>query len=138
MSEHDDQVAIFEWAKMSEGAYPDLWLLHASMNAGRRTKRQGAKLVRSGLKKGVPDITLPIACGGYIGLWIEQKVKGGRVRPSQDEWHKRLEDAGHRVIVSWSVEESIQVLTDYLEGRITRYHPPLIPAVTKRTATGAR
>lgn len=133
MSEHDDQVAIFDWARMSEGKYPDLWLLKADMNAGKRTKRLGANLKRAGMKAGVPDMQLCVARGGYIGLWIEQKVKGGRVRPSQDEWHKRLEDVGHRVIVSWSIEESIQTLIDYLEGRITRYHPPLIPAVTKRT-----
>ncbi len=120
MSEHDDQVAIFEWAKLQEGKYPDLWLLHAIPNAGKRTKRMGAWYKAEGLKPGCLDIHLPVARGGYIGLWIEQKFGKNDLTDSQAEWKRHLEDAGHLVKVSWSVEDSINILRDYMEHAYVR------------------
>ncbi len=120
MSEHDDQCAIFQWRDMSLGKYPELRLLHASMNAGKRSKRLGAKLRRAGMLAGMPDIILPVARGGYIGLQIEQKVKGGRVRANQEKCHAWLSEEGHLVKVSWSVEDSINILRDYMEHACVR------------------
>lgn len=136
MSEHDDQVGVFQQAEMLEDKYPDLWLLHAIPNAGKRTPRMGAYYKAEGLKPGCLDYNLPVARGGYIGLWIEQKFGKNKPTANQLEWKRRLEAAGHLVFISWSVEGSIQMLKDYLDSLYIRYHPPLIPAVTKRAATG--
>ena len=114
MSEQYDQVAIFEWAKMSEGKYPDLWLLHAIPNAGKRSKRMGAWYKAEGLKPGCLDFNLPVARGTFNGLWIEQKFGKNDLTDKQAEWVLRLAAAGNCVCVSWSVEDSIEILKAYL------------------------
>ncbi len=138
MSEHDDQVAVFQQAAMLEDKYPDLWLLYAVPNAGKRTPRMGAYYKAEGLKPGCLDYNLPVARGGYIGLWIEQKFGKNKPTTNQLEWKRRLEVAGHLVFISRSVGDSMQMLKDYLDSLHIRYQPSSIPAVTKRTGTGGR
>ena len=74
MSEHDEQSAIFEWAALMQGAYPELGLLFAIPNGGKRDKATAGKLKAEGVKAGVPDMCLPVSNGKYHGLFIELKV----------------------------------------------------------------
>lgn len=55
-SEHDAQVAIFTWARMSETRLPALQLLFAVPNGARVSIGHARKLKAEGLKAGVPDI----------------------------------------------------------------------------------
>ena len=55
MSEHDEQVLIFKWARLSEGRWPELALLFAIPNGGHRHKAVAAKLKAEGVRAGVPD-----------------------------------------------------------------------------------
>ena len=78
--EAQEQKALFTWAELSLGKYPDLkWMYHIP-NEGKRSKSNGAELVRQGLKKGVPDICLPVPRGKYHGLYIEMKRIGETLR----------------------------------------------------------
>ena len=56
--ETDEQQALFDWAKIS--GIPDIDLLHAIPNGGHRNKATAGQLKAEGVKRGVPDIFLPV------------------------------------------------------------------------------
>ena len=61
--EGEEQKALFAWAELSLGKYPDLqWLFHIT-NEGKRSKAHGADLVRQGLKR----VCLTSACPFRVG-----------------------------------------------------------------------
>ena len=72
--EFNIQKQIFEWANMSIRKYPELKLLNASLNGVKLTSKvAGARAKQSGMKKGFPDLFLPVARKGHHGLFIELK-----------------------------------------------------------------
>ena len=115
MTEHQHQVALFQWAALREKAYPELKNLYAIPNGGHRNKAVAAKLKKEGVKAGYPDINLDIARHGFNGLRIELKAPGGRLQNNQSEWIQRLTDAGYMAVVCVGVDSAIQTICDYLE-----------------------
>lgn len=125
-TEHQHQVALFQWAAMNEKKYPELALMFAVPNAARRSPRQGAWMKAEGLMAGVPDICLPVSRGKYHGLYIEMKkpniTKTGKVSmakkttSNQDGWHEKLREHGNRVEVCYGADAAINVIEKYLAG----------------------
>jgi hypothetical protein len=124
MSEHDEQAVVFEWGQLQAGLFPELQLLFAIPNGaklpwkedehGQRYSREALKMKAEGLKAGVPDMCLPVARGGWHGLFIELKV--GRNKPSEAQliWIYRLQLQGYRCCVAYGADQAIQILRDYL------------------------
>lgn len=112
--EHRNQVWLMQWVALNIKKYPDLRLLYAIPNGGKRDHRTAAKLKAEGVKAGVHDLHLPAARGGYIGLWIELKVGKNRPTESQREWGELMRSAGHRVRFCWGWEDASEVLAEYL------------------------
>jgi hypothetical protein len=114
--EHDAQVALIHWASKAETLerYPELDLLAAIPNGGKRTKVVAMKLKAEGVKKGYPDLVLDVARGGYHGWKGELKVRGGSVKPEQAKWHDRLRRQGYRVDVRIGWEAMRDALLEYL------------------------
>ncbi len=83
-TELTEQQAVMEWAEYQTGRYPELKLLYHIPNEGKRSVVNGANLKKAGLKKGVPDLCLPVAKGNYHSLYIEMK-KNKRCRPSAEQ-----------------------------------------------------
>ena len=113
MSEHQQQVTVMQWAALMVNKYPFIDLLHAIPNGGARHIAVAKKLKAEGVKAGVPDLCLPVARGGYHGLYIEMKDKTGKVSNSQAWWIERLRQNKYRVEVCYSATEAIKVLEDY-------------------------
>jgi len=120
-SEYDAQVAIFEWAALYESKYPDLWLLNGSIMGAQIPPRILNKLKKAGMKKGKPDINLPVSRGGYSGLWIELKRKEGS-DPSQEqvEWLIRLSNAGHLAVCCKGSDAAIRTIKQYVTGNLVK------------------
>lgn len=74
-----------------------------------------AKLKAAGVKRGVPDISLPVARGGYHGLYIELKYDTGRPTAEQKEWHDALIEQGYKAVFCWGFESAIEVIKEYLK-----------------------
>ena len=62
-----EQQTVLEWAQWQRGKYPELDLLYHIPNEGKRSAANGAVLKRAGLKKGVPDLCLPVAKASRAG-----------------------------------------------------------------------
>lgn len=114
MSESTEQQALFEWAEIAAKKTPELRLLHAIPNGGKRHISTAVRLKKEGVKAGVPDICLPVPCGEYHGLYIEMKV--GRNKPSANQkwWIEQLQKQGYRVEVCYSWGEAVKVITEYM------------------------
>ncbi len=126
-TEHDIQSALFSWAELQKARHPELGLMFAIPNGGKREKRQdrkgrwfspaAQKLKREGVKRGIPDIFLACGRAGSHGLFIEMKAQDGKVSPEQALIHELLRAAGYAVIVCYSLESAITLITWYLENR---------------------
>ncbi|MBU0991826.1 MAG: VRR-NUC domain-containing protein, partial [Proteobacteria bacterium] len=87
LSEHMEQVLLVNMALKHEKEIPELKLLYAIPNGGQRHKAIAQKLKMEGVKKGVPDLCLPVAKKPYNGLYIEMKRRtGGNVSVDQKKW----------------------------------------------------
>lgn len=87
-TEDIEQAEVIRWANEHESRYPVLSLLFHVPNGGNRHKATAVKLKAQGVRKGVPDLCLPVPRNDFHGLWIEMKrIRGGSVKPEQKDWH---------------------------------------------------
>ena len=115
MSEHTEQVALFDWARANEPMYLQLGLLFAIPNGGKRHIVTATRLKASGAKAGIPDISLPVPNRhGKHGLFIELKV--GKNKPSKKQWWwiYSLRAEGYAVEVCYGFEEARNAIVSYL------------------------
>lgn len=97
--------------------YPAVFeLIYHVPNGGHRVKAVAAKLKAQGVKAGIPDLVLPMARGGYFGLYIEFKatVDPAPVSPSQDACISRLNAQGYLAIVCRGHFDAMECLRAYL------------------------
>lgn len=119
--EHNEQAALFTWAALHVRQYPDLECLFAIPNEGRRTRREGRRMVDRGLRSGVPDVFLPAGRCGLLGLFVEMKAPGkGRRRPPPEQawWRERLvmQGYGHLLADRWG--DAADCIQAYLDGTL--------------------
>lgn len=88
--------------------------LYANPNGGARDVITGAMLKREGVRKGIPDLTLPLSRRGYCGLYIEVKTKTGRLSKEQEDWREYLMDNGYFSTVVRSASEGMRAVMWYL------------------------
>lgn len=116
-SEHQEQAALFAWAQLAQGRWPELSLLYAIPNGGKRSLATASLLKAEGVKPGVPDIFLPVARGGYHGMYIELKrEKGGRVSVVQQICLEALKKQGYRCAVCHGWESARTEIEQYLRS----------------------
>ena len=111
-----EQAAIFRWAEIEQRNLPELEYLNGSLNGVRLTIGQAVKAKRGGMKKGFPDISLPVPRGGYHGLFIELKVDKNKPSSEQEAWLERLVDQGYYAAVVWGADAAITLIEFYLRG----------------------
>ena len=115
--EGNEQEALFDWAALARCRFPELDLLYHIPNGGSRNRLEAANLRRQGVKSGVPDLCLPVARGGYHGLYIEMKYGKNKTSENQNKWLEALREQHYVIAVCYGWQEAQQVITDYLEGR---------------------
>ena len=119
-SEHSHQMAFFAWCQQQSATYPKLKFAFAIPNGGARDKRTASNLKAEGVKKGVPDVFIPITAHGCHGLWIEFKRPGtetqseGRLSTEQKEFREfaLLENYGH--FIAYSYSQAVDCVVRYL------------------------
>ena len=122
--EADDQAALFRWAEAFKDDHPGLEMLNGSLNGVRLTISQAVKAKAAGMKKGFPDINLPVPRGGYHGLYIELKIKpyrnhkGKMVYPvtskEQEWWLFYLNQNGYRAVICKGFDAAVAEILGYL------------------------
>lgn len=116
-TEHEEQKALFQWADAAKGTRPELRLMYAIPNGGHRHHAVAAKLKAEGVKPGVPDTCLPVARGGFHGLYVEMKRRdGGALLPEQRAWIADLNEQGYQAECCYGWDEARAVIEEYLAG----------------------
>jgi len=73
-----------------------------------------AQMKKTGLKKGIPDICIPYARGGFHGLYIEMKrQKGGVISDDQHQIAECLRAEGYKSVFCKGFEDAKKVVDDY-------------------------
>ena len=108
MSESDEQRVVIEFCDLK-----GIPVAHIA-NEGKRSKAQGAALKRQGLRKGFPDLVIPVARGEYHSLYIEMKADGGKLTKEQAEWLWRLRDEGMCAWVCVGAGDAIALIEKYM------------------------
>ena len=103
------------WATLHERRWPELALLHAVPNGGHRHPAVASAMKAEGVKRGVPDLDLPVPRGRWHGLRIEMKAKGGRLAPEQRWWIEKLHEQGYRAVMCVGWEAARDTILDYLD-----------------------
>lgn len=116
-TEHQEQVALFQWCRMNEKHWPELALFHAIPNGGHRHPVVAKKMKAEGTKAGILDTHLPVARRGYHSLYIEMKAKGGRLSDVQKWWIARLQAENNLVEVCYNWIDATKILKDYLSKK---------------------
>lgn len=113
LTEHQEQCLLIQWFKI---AYPNYnKCLFAIPNGGVRNIGTAVKLKKEGVVAGVPDLFLMIPKAGWHGMWIEMKVKGGKLQPNQIEFMGRATLFGYMSVVCYGFEEAKDLITEYLQ-----------------------
>lgn len=120
-TESEEQQALFEWAALQRGRYPELSLLFHIPNGGYRGKAEAGRFKAEGVKSGVPDICLPVARGGFHGLFIEMKRQRGSITSeAQKDWIRQLAKQGYKAVICKGWQEAAQIIADYLNMPLLR------------------
>lgn len=119
MSESQHQKAVIEWCAL----HPKAGLIFAIPNGTHIKSHQGrAKAKAEGLKKGVPDLMLPVPSQGFNGLFIEMKkpkdAKSGAGTPSKEQlqWLSDLSEQGYMTALCIGSDAAISTIESYLNG----------------------
>jgi hypothetical protein len=114
--EEIEQARVIKWSHKVEvrKAMPALRWLHHSPNGGKRDAMAGAQMKALGVKKGFPDLILPVVCGLANGLVIEMKSATGSTSPEQKEWLAHFEAQRWEIRIARSASEARSHLCLYL------------------------
>lgn len=116
--ESEEQITLFQWARLQSGKYPELSLLYHVPNGGSRNRAEAARLQAEGVKAGVPDLCLPVPRGQFHGLYIELKrMRGSRTSDLQVSWMESLMKQGYCVALCKGWQAAAQTIIEYLEQR---------------------
>lgn len=69
-----------------------------------------------GMRKGVPDLMLPVPMKGYHGLFIELKTDSGRLSEEQRRWLNALNKFGYLAVMCRGWEQARDEIERYMEG----------------------
>ena len=118
MSEHAEQVALMQWFKFQ---HPKLIMFSipngahlAGDNRLRAIKMNNMKA--EGLIAGVSDLFLMMPTNKYHGLFIEMKVKGGKLSDSQKEFMGNATLMGYQAVVCYGFEQAKDAINNYLQS----------------------
>lgn len=119
------QQQLLSYCSILEDKVWQLQAIYSIPNEGKRSGAEGAKMVRMGLKKGIPDLCLPVRSfdGKYGSLYLEMKAQNGVLRESQKQQIKLLRELGNRVEVLRDADKAMDLVMEHLGIDPSPYKP---------------
>lgn len=114
-TEHEEQQALFQWARTMIARHPELDIMYALTNGAQRSRGGHRHMYAEGMKKGMPDVCLPCARGPWHAMYIEMKrIEGDG--PTDDQFKRMLslEENGNLAIWCRGWEDARLAIIDYL------------------------
>lgn len=116
MRETRHQINVIKWSQQPSirSKWPELALLYHIKNETTEGKERVAVDRSMGVKKGVPDLCLPVPRGKYHGLYVELKNETGRTSEAQEWWGEKLLGQGYMWEVCRGWQSAVRVLEWYM------------------------
>jgi hypothetical protein len=118
--EHQEQTALFRYVAVQAARDARWSLLFAIPNGTSASSMvEAVKAKKTGRKRGVPDMFLPIPTGAHHGLFVELKRRDGKPSDLSDDqrvWLAALDAQGYQTAVAYGWEHAAAVIKTYLEG----------------------
>lgn len=116
-AEGEEQAELVAWFRAT---FPEIGalLIHIPNGGSRRNAYEGWRLKQQGVRAGVSDLLLPVARGGYFGLWLEFKATppdDAAITESQLEWQAAMQAQGYRAEICLGIEAAKALLTAYMQ-----------------------
>lgn len=102
--------------RLRRRTHPELLRLYHNPLGGSRGKVEAARMKAEGLRPGVPDYTLPVARGGYHGMYLELKRHDGAMSPDQRLELEMLWADGYYAVCAWGAGAAMDALLAYLDA----------------------
>lgn len=116
-TEHKEQKLFFKWCLNNAHLYPCLESIFAIPNGGNRDAITGRHLKDEGVRRGIPDMFLPVARGQYHGMFIEMKKRsGGVLSKEQKVWGNVLSKQGYKWICAKGFLEARDYVIEYYKA----------------------
>lgn len=120
-AEGEEQAQLLAWFRLQ---FPELGplLIHIPNGGSRKNAFEGWRLKQQGVRAGVSDLLLPVAKGGYFGLWIEFKATppdDAGVSPAQESWVQAMRSQGYRAEICKGLAPAQALLLDYCRAPAT-------------------
>lgn len=100
---------------LNESYYPGLRWAFTIPNGTRTSIHVAAKMKAEGVRKGIADIMIPHASGGYMGMFLELKSERGTLSPEQKQFLHDMALEGYYTEAAHGLDEAIELITKYLE-----------------------
>lgn len=116
MREIRHQINVIKWSQQPSirSKWPELALLYHIKNETTEGRERVAVDRAMGVKKGVPDLCLPVPRGKYHGLYVELKNETGRTSEAQEWWGEKLLGQGYMWEVCHGWQSAVRVLEWYM------------------------
>ena len=117
ITEAQHQSMLLDWAEQPSirSKWPELKLLYHIPNEGSGDASYGKRMKDQGVKRGVPDLHLPVSRGNYHSLYIELKREDrGETSQDQDWWIEELILQGNYCEVCHGWESARRVIEWYM------------------------
>ena len=112
--EAQEQREFFHLVRSLEPIYPELKMVKSDQAGMHTHPAQANKAKAGGMRRGFPDIDVPIARGGYTGMHIEMKSERGQLTEDQKWWLAQLRDQDRKCVVCRSAQQAWEELSKYL------------------------
>jgi hypothetical protein len=117
MSESSHQIFIFQVLELNEREFPFLKFVYAVPNGGHRHPATAGRMKAEGVRKGVPDIVLPVPNTYYHGAYFELKKDAKcRATPEQKEFIEFVKSQGYYADVCYGADDVLDRIEAYCGG----------------------
>lgn len=120
-TEAEQQEAVIDFCNIMAlyPEYKELKLIYHIPNGGSRNPLEAKNLKKQGVRAGVPDLFLPVARGGYFGLYIEMKWGKNEATSEQLKYMGELRNQGYAVWLCRGAEVAKNCLEQYMNFPVT-------------------
>lgn len=114
MVEREDKVEMPSGKSVT--VYTKVAPIYWTKNEGKRTRKQRRSIQGMGLRKGIPDLTMPIRTKDYGGMYIELKHGANTPTYEQLSWKALLTSQKFNTIIAYTFEEATNAIMQHMEG----------------------
>ena len=116
--EETAMIVFFDYCRAMAHAHKGYGLAFHIPNESKSSIQRRMTMKRAGVKKGIPDICVPIANDKFASLFIEMKIKPNKPSPEQMQLIRELNQVGNYAALCWSADEAIEMLNKYLNNKL--------------------